>query len=99
MLLDKATLENADTAMADAVYPDADAPGELVGWPERVRVGNAEGVAITVRVSESGKTFMRRSLMVRTAEHAYRIELESPEGRWGSFQAGFAALAAGFQLP
>jgi hypothetical protein len=98
VLLDESALLDPDKVLADIVYPDADAPGELISAAEQVRVGNARGVAHTMLVTEHGQTFVRRTIVARTAAHTYRIEIESPEALWGSFQDSFETLSAGFQF-
>jgi hypothetical protein len=90
---------DAAKILAGAVPVDPATPGELISAPAKVRVGNAQGIALTLRVSENGRTFFRRTIIARTAAHAYRIELESPEALWGSFQGSFETLSAGFQFP
>ncbi len=79
--------------------PISDTPGETISAPAKVKVGNAQGVGLTLRVSENGRTFFRRTIIARTAAHAYRIEIESPEALWGSFQDSFETLSADFQFP
>ena len=87
------------TPDASAVPADPPTPSELISAPAKVRVGNAQGVGLTLRVSENGRTFFRRTIIARTAAHTYSIELESPEALWGSFQGSFETLSAGFQFP
>jgi hypothetical protein len=90
---------DAATLLAGAVPADPATPDELISAPTRVKVGNAQGVGLTVRVNENDRTFFRRTIIARTPAHAYRIELESPEALWGSFQDSFETLSAGFQFP